>query len=51
MWPALITVPLALALIHRFVHEPRGQGFNRILGQTAQIQFLFGLLLCLGLVL
>lgn len=51
VWPALVTLPLALALIRRFVHEPRGQGFNRILAQTAQIQFLFGLLLCLGLVL
>lgn len=51
VWPALVTVPLALALIYRFIYEPRGQGFNRILAQTAQIQSLYGLLLCLGLVL
>jgi 1,4-dihydroxy-2-naphthoate polyprenyltransferase len=51
VWPTLIALPLALALIHRFAHEPPGQGFNRILVQTAQIQLVFGLLLCLGLVL
>lgn len=51
VWPALIALPLALALIHRFAHEPAGRGFNRILAQTAQVQLVFGLLLCLGLVL
>jgi 1,4-dihydroxy-2-naphthoate octaprenyltransferase len=48
-WPALIALPLALWLIYRFRHEPRGRGFNRILAQTAQTQTVFGLLLCLGL--
>ena len=51
VWPALIALPLALVLIYRFSHEPRGRGFNQILARTAQLQFLFGLLLCLGLVL
>jgi 1,4-dihydroxy-2-naphthoate polyprenyltransferase len=51
VWPALITLPFALALVRRFIHEPPGQGFNQILVQTVQIQSLFGLLLCLGLLL
>ncbi len=51
VWPAVIATPLALALVYRFAHEPPGRGFNRILVRTVQIQFLFGLLLGLGLVL
>jgi 1,4-dihydroxy-2-naphthoate polyprenyltransferase len=51
VWPALVALPPALVLIYRFVHEPRGRGFNQILIRTAQLQFLFGLLLCLGLVM
>jgi len=51
VWPALITLPWALALIYRFIHEPRGGGFNRILVRTVQIQLLFSLLLSVGLVL
>ena len=31
VWPALMALPVALALIYRFIHEPRGRGFNRIL--------------------
>jgi len=50
VWPALLALPLVLTLIHRFAREPRGPGFNRILAQTVQIQALFSLLLCLGLV-
>lgn len=50
IWLALIPLPLAGMLINRFVHEPRGRGFNRILVQTVQIQSLFSLLLALGLV-
>ncbi|MGA2565636.1 MAG: 1,4-dihydroxy-2-naphthoate octaprenyltransferase [Pseudolabrys sp.] len=50
-WPALITLPLTLALIYRFMHEPSGRGFNRILVWTVQIQLLFSLLLSAGLVL
>ena len=51
VWPALIALPPGLALVRRLRHEPRGRGFNRILVQTVQLQLLFGLLLCLGLVL
>jgi hypothetical protein len=40
-----------LALIYRFMHEPIGRGFNRILIWTVQVQCLFGLLLSVGLVL
>jgi len=48
-WLALIGLPLALTLVRRFAREPRGPGFNRILVETVQMHFLFGLLLCLGL--
>ena len=51
VWLALIPLPLAGVLIYRFVREPPGRGFNRILLQTVQIQTLFGLLLSVGLVL
>jgi 1,4-dihydroxy-2-naphthoate octaprenyltransferase len=51
VWPALVALPPALALIHRFVYEPRGRAFNSVLVFTAQTQFLFGMLLALGLVL
>jgi 1,4-dihydroxy-2-naphthoate polyprenyltransferase len=51
VWPTLPALPPALALIYRFAREPPGRGFNRILAQTAQVQLMFGLLLCLGLVL
>jgi hypothetical protein len=50
VWPALIAMPPALALIHRFIHVPRGRQFNRVLVQTV-LQSLFSLLLALGLVL
>ena len=51
VWPALVALPLALLVIYRFSHERHGRGFNQILIRTTQLQFLFGLLLCLGLVL
>jgi len=51
VWPALIALPVALGMIYYFVREPRGRGFNRILVQTVLTQFLFGMLLSLGLVL
>jgi 1,4-dihydroxy-2-naphthoate polyprenyltransferase len=50
-WPALFALPPALALIYRFIRVPRGRQFNRVLVQTVQVQFLFSLLLALGLVL
>jgi 1,4-dihydroxy-2-naphthoate octaprenyltransferase len=51
VWPALAALPLMLVLIYRFMHEPPGWGFNRLLVQTVHMQFLFGVLLGLGLVL
>ncbi|MGA8469110.1 MAG: UbiA family prenyltransferase, partial [Pseudolabrys sp.] len=51
VWPALIALPVALGMIYYFVREPRGRAFNRILVQTVFTQFLFGMLLSLGLVL
>jgi len=51
IWPALLILPLALRLAYRFACEPRGPGFNRILVQAAQVQSLFALLLCLGLLI
>jgi 1,4-dihydroxy-2-naphthoate polyprenyltransferase len=51
VWPALIALPLALTMIYRFAHEPRGPVFNRILVQTAQVEFVFSLLLSIGLFL
>ncbi len=51
VWLALMPLPLVGMLISRFIREPRGRGFNRILLQTVRIQFLFSLLLSVGLVL
>ena len=51
VWPVLGALPLAFILVFRFMHEPRGRAFNGILVKTVQLQILFGLLLCLGLVL
>jgi 1,4-dihydroxy-2-naphthoate polyprenyltransferase len=50
-WPALIALPLALAMIYRFSQEPRGPVFNRILVQTAQVEFAFSVLLSIGLLM
>ncbi len=51
VWPALAALPLALALIHRFVYAPRDRGFNKVLVFTVRTQLVFGMLLALGLVL
>jgi len=48
VWLALLALPFTLALIARFVREPPGHGFNRILVWTVQIQVLFSLLLAAG---
>jgi 1,4-dihydroxy-2-naphthoate polyprenyltransferase len=50
VWPALIALPPALLIIQRFMRVPRGRAFNRILVQTVQVQFLYSLLLAIGLV-
>jgi 1,4-dihydroxy-2-naphthoate polyprenyltransferase len=49
VWPALIALPLAGAMIYRFARESRGPIFNRILVQIAQVQFAFSVLLSIGL--
>ncbi|MBO0759177.1 MAG: UbiA family prenyltransferase, partial [Bradyrhizobiaceae bacterium] len=51
VWLAILAMPLALVRIYGFAREPPGRGFNRILVQTVQVQILFSLLLCLGVVL
>jgi 1,4-dihydroxy-2-naphthoate octaprenyltransferase len=51
VWPALIALPLAGLLIHRFANEPPGKGFNRILVQTVKFQALFSLLLGVGVLI
>lgn len=48
-WVAWGAVPLAALMILRFWREPPGPAFNRILGQTAQVQLVYGVLLCAGL--
>jgi len=49
VWLALFALPLTLALIVRFMREPPGRGFNRILVWTVQIQIVFSLLLAASL--
>ncbi|HUI96574.1 MAG TPA: 1,4-dihydroxy-2-naphthoate octaprenyltransferase [Xanthobacteraceae bacterium] len=49
VWLALFALPPTLVLIYRFVREPPGRGFNRIMVRTVQIQVLFSLLLAIGL--
>ena len=51
VWPALMSLPFGALLINRFIHELRERGLNQVLGQTVQVQVLFSLLLCLGLLL
>lgn len=50
-WVAFGGLPLALLMVRRFFREAPGPAFNRILGQTAQVQLAYGALLCLGLAL
>jgi 1,4-dihydroxy-2-naphthoate octaprenyltransferase len=49
VWLAFATLPPTVLLIYRFIHEPPGRGFNRILLHTVRIQLLFSALLSLGL--
>ena len=49
-WLAWGALPPAVVMIRRFVGQPRGPAFNFILGQTALVQLVYGVLLCLGLV-
>lgn len=53
-WGAVLpflSLPWAMMLLRRFVTEPAGPVFNRILAQTAQLQLVFGALLVLGILL
>ncbi len=49
MLPWLV-LPWALFLVKQFRTEQPGPGFNRLLASTARFQFVFGLLLCTGIV-
>jgi 1,4-dihydroxy-2-naphthoate octaprenyltransferase len=44
----LLSLPLALKLIHRFHHEAPGPVFNDILAATAGLQLFFAILLTLS---
>ena len=44
----VLSLPLALKLIHRFHHEPPGPVFNTILAATAGLQLVFAILLTLS---
>ena len=44
----VLSLPLALKLIHRFHHEPPGPVFNNILAATAGLQLVFAILLTLS---
>ena len=47
--PPLLVLPWALKLVGRFGMEPPGPVFIRLLAATAQFQWVYGLLFCLGL--
>ncbi|MDR3326036.1 MAG: 1,4-dihydroxy-2-naphthoate octaprenyltransferase [Rhodospirillaceae bacterium] len=46
-----LCAPFSLLMIRKFFHENVGPIFNKILSQTAQIQLIYGILLCFGLLL
>jgi 1,4-dihydroxy-2-naphthoate octaprenyltransferase len=46
-----LALPWAMRLFLRFTTQPMGPDFNHILAQTAQLQFLFGVLLSIGILL
>jgi len=46
----LLALPMAIALVRRFWHEPPGPAFNALLAGTARFQVLFAALLCAGIV-
>jgi 1,4-dihydroxy-2-naphthoate octaprenyltransferase len=50
-WLAFGACPLALLMVWRFFREAPGPAFNRLLGQTAQVQLAYGVLLSVGLAL
>lgn len=48
-WAVAAALPAALYLAYRFARTRPGPAFNRLLARTAQLQLLFGTLVCLGL--
>jgi 1,4-dihydroxy-2-naphthoate octaprenyltransferase len=50
-WVVLGVLPFAVVMVRRFSRETRGPGFNRILAATARLQFAFGVVLSLALVI
>lgn len=49
IWLPLLAAPWAVLLVRRFCLEAPGVGYNLLLAQTAQLQFLFAVLLSVGL--
>lgn len=47
LWP-LAVLPWGVLLVRRFLVKPVGPAFNALLGATARLQFIYGLLLCVG---
>jgi len=50
-WLTLAALPGALLLVRRFLGQPPGPGLNPLLGRTAQLQLVFGLLLTAGILI
>ncbi|MES9937818.1 MAG: 1,4-dihydroxy-2-naphthoate polyprenyltransferase [Sedimenticola sp.] len=48
-WTTILALPWALLLVRRFHREAPGPRFNSILAQTAQLQLVYSLLLCAGI--
>ncbi|MEN8166112.1 MAG: 1,4-dihydroxy-2-naphthoate polyprenyltransferase [Pseudomonadota bacterium] len=51
VWLVLLAMPSAWLLLHRFISEAPGPGFNQILARTALLQLLYGVLLTSALLL
>ena len=51
LWLAYASLPLSLYQCRRFILKPQGRTLNGVLKRTAQTQFAFGCLLCVGLIL
>ena len=45
----LLLLPWVVALLRRFYREPPGPVFNQILAETAKLQAVFGVVICVGL--
>lgn len=47
----LLALPMAIGLVRRFRRETPGPAFNALLAQTARLQVVFSVLLCVGILL